>query len=61
MGKKIGRKAITKDDAKRGKKVERKKTVVKKKRQDHQGSSSSSSTRRSKYVGVSWKKQEKKW
>ena len=31
MGKKIGRKAITKDDAKGGKKVERKKTVVKKK------------------------------
>ena len=61
MGKKIGRKAITKDDAKGGKKVERKKTVMKKKQQDHQGSSSSSSPRRSKYVGVSWKKQDKKW
>ena len=62
MGKKIGRKAITKDDAKGGKKVERKKTVVKKKKQqDHQGSSSSSSPRRSKYVGVSWHKQGKKW
>ena len=63
MGKKIGRKAITKDDAKGGKKVERKKTAVKKKRQDHQGSSSSSSSspRRSKYVGVTWDKQNKKW
>ena len=63
MGKKIGRKAITKDDAKGGKKVERKKTVVKKKQQDYQGSSSSSSSspRRSKYVGVSWNKQMKKW
>ena len=62
MGKKIGRKAITKDDAKGGKKVERKKTAVKKKRQDHQGSSSSSSSpRRSKYVGVSWFKRDKKW
>ena len=62
MGKKIGRKAITKDDAKGGKKVERKKTVVKQKRQDHQGSSSSSSSpRRSKYVGVTWHKQGKKW
>ena len=61
MGKKIGRKAITKDDATGGKKVERKKTVVKKKKQDHQGSSSSSSPRRSKYVGVSWFKRDKKW
>ena len=61
MGKKIGRKAITKDDAKGGKKVERKKIAVKKKRQDHQGSSSSSSPRRSKYVGVSWFKRDKKW
>ena len=61
MGKKIGRKAITKDDAKGGKKVERKKTVVKKKQQDHQGSSSSSSPRRSKYVGVSWFKRDQKW
>ena len=61
MGKKIGRKAITKDDAKGGKRVERKKTVVKQKQQDHQGSSSSSSPRRSKYVGVTWKKQMKKW
>ena len=61
MGKKIGRKAITKDDAKGGKKMERKKTVVKKKQQDHQGTSSSSSPRRSKHVGVSWDKQKKKW
>ena len=61
MGKKIARRIITKDNAKGGKKVERKKTVVKKKRQDHQGSSSSSSPRRSKYVGVSWKKGHKKW
>ena len=60
MGKKIGRKAITKDDAKGGKKMERKKTVVKKKQQDHQGSSSSS-PRRSKYVGVTWHKRDKKW
>ena len=58
MGKKIGRKAITKDDAKGGKKVERKKTAVKKKRQDHQGSSPSQ--RHSKYVGVSWFKRDKK-
>ena len=61
MGKKIGRKAITKDDAKGGKKVEQKKTVVKQKQQDHQGSSSSSSPRRSKYVGVNWDKRDKKW
>ena len=62
MGKKIGRKAITKDDAKGGKKVERKKTVVKKQQQqDHMGSSSSSSPRRSKYVGVTWNKKNKKW
>ena len=54
MGKK---RAITKDDGKGGKKVERKKTAIKKTRQNHQGlSSSSSSPRRSKYVGVSWAK-----
>ena len=66
MGKKIAKRTITKGDAKGGKKVERKKTVVKQKQQDHQGSpssssSSSSSPRRSKYVGVSWDKRDKKW
>ena len=63
MARSAGRskKTITKDDGKGGKKVERKKTVVKKKQQDHQGSSSSSSPRRSKYVGVSWFKRDKKW
>ena len=48
-----------------GKKVERKKTIIttaKAKKQDHhQVSSSSSLCNSSKYVGVSWSKQKKKW
>ena len=61
-----GRRKKIANDKKGGKKVERKKTIVttaKVKKPDHHqvSSSSSSSPRRSKYVGVSWHKQGKKW
>ena len=60
MGKKIARRTITKDDGKGGKKAERKKTIVttaKAKKQQVE----EPPHRPSKYVGVTWKKQKKKW